>query len=96
MPVVDSIDRYFELGAFHLSGDEMKKAKENDEMSKEYKKEDLGKGVRGKYYESYMEGHNLVLLKPEVVKAFPSEEAVNEALLSLIKIAQATAGRPGL
>ncbi len=57
-------------------------------MRTEYKREDLGVGVRGKYYEAYNEGHNLVLLKPEVARAFPSEEAVNEALLSLIKIAQ--------
>ena len=71
----------------------MKKTKENDEMRKEYKKEDLGKGVRGKYHESYIEDHNLALLKPEVVKAFPSEEAVNEALSSLIKIAQTAASR---
>jgi hypothetical protein len=48
--------------------------------------------VRGKYYEAYKEGHNVVLLKPEVAKAFPSEDAVNEALLSLIKIAQASTG----
>jgi len=71
----------------------MKKAKDKDEMRSEYRREDLGKGVRGKYYEAYKEGHNLVLLKPEVAKAFPSEEAVNEALLALIKIAQASTGR---
>lgn len=70
----------------------MKKARDQDEMRSEYKREDLGTGVRGKYYEAYKEGHNLVLLKPEVAKAFPSEEAVNEALLSLIKIAQASTG----
>jgi hypothetical protein len=46
--------------------------------------------VRGKYYEAYHEGHNIVLLQPEVARAFSSEEAVNEALLSLIKIAQAS------
>lgn len=68
----------------------MKKVKDQDEMRAEYKREDLGVGVRGKYYKAYNEGHNLVLLKPEVAKAFPSEEAVNEALLSLIKIAQAS------
>ncbi len=39
------------------------------------------------------EGHNLVLLKSEVAKAFPSEQAVNEALLSLIEVAQNTAGQ---
>ncbi len=70
----------------------MKKVKDQDEMRSEYRREDLGVGVRGKYYEAYKEEHNLVLLKPEVAKAFPSEEAVNEALLSLIKIAQASTG----
>ena len=61
-------------------------------MRAEYKREDLGVGVRGKYYQDYNEGHNLVLLTPEVAKAFPSEDAVNKALLSLIKIAQALTG----
>lgn len=70
----------------------MKKVKDEDEMRSEYKREDLGAGVRGKYYEAYKDGHNLVLLKPEVAKAFPSEDAVNEALLSLIKIAKASTG----
>lgn len=66
----------------------MKKAKDKDEMRPAYKREDLVVGVRGEYYEAYNEDHNLVLLKPEVAKAFPSEEAVNEALLSLIRIAR--------
>lgn len=69
----------------------MKKAKpKDDDMRSEYKREDLGVGVRGKYYQSYIESHNLVLLKPEVAEAFPSEEAVNDALLSLIRIAKAS------
>jgi hypothetical protein len=70
----------------------MKKVKDNDEIRAEYKREDLGVGVRGKYYQDYNEGHNLVLLTPEVAKAFPSKYAVNKALLSLIKIAQASTG----
>lgn len=70
----------------------MKKAKDQDEMRSEYKRENLGVGLRGKYYQAYTEGHNLVLLKPEVAKAFPSEEAVNEALLSLLRIAQTATG----
>ena len=68
----------------------MKKAKVKDEMRSEYKREDLGKGVRGKYATAYAEAHNIVLLDPEVAKAFPSEEAVNKALLSLMKEAQAS------
>lgn len=76
----------------------MKRVKQtDDDMRPEYKREDLGVGIRGKYYQSYLESHNLVLLRPEVVAAFPSEEAVNEALLSLIRIARATTDRaPGL
>jgi hypothetical protein len=63
----------------------MKKAKVKDEMRSEYKREDLGKGVRGKYASAYAEAHNIVLLDPEVAKAFPSEDAVNNALMSLMK-----------
>jgi hypothetical protein len=69
----------------------MKKIK--DEMRQEYTKKDLGDGIRGKYYEKFIEGHNIVLLRPEVAKAFPSEDAVNEALLSLIKIAKTSANQ---
>ena len=53
----------------------MKKAK-RDELRPEYCREDLGPGVRGKYLESYRSGTNLVLLQPDVAKAFPTEEAV--------------------
>ena len=69
----------------------MKKAK-NDELRPEYKREDLGAGVRGKYYKAYQEGTNLVLLNPEVAAAFPTEKAVNDALQSLIDIAKRSAG----
>jgi len=69
----------------------MKKVK-RDELRPEYRREDLGKGVRGKYLKAYRAGTNLVLLKPEVAAAFPTERAVNEALSSLIEVAQHTAG----
>lgn len=70
----------------------MRKTKESDELRPEYRREDLGQGVRGKYFESYQKGTNLVLLSPEVAKAFPTEKAVNEALRSLIDIAQKSTG----
>lgn len=70
----------------------MKKGKMKDEMRPEYKLEDLGKGVRGKYSSAYAEAHNIVLLDPEVSKEFPSKESVNEALKSLIRVAQASTG----
>lgn len=70
----------------------MKKVKETDELRPEYRREDLGKGVRGKYFESYLKGSNLVLLNPEVAKVFPTEAAVNKALMSLINVAKKSAG----
>lgn len=65
--------------------------KKVDELRKEYRREDLGRGVRGKYYREYMKGTNLVLLEPEVARAFPTSESVNEALLSLIEVAKRSA-----
>jgi hypothetical protein len=67
----------------------MKKTK-TDELRVEYRREDLGRGIRGKHLESYRSGTNLVLLSPDVAKAFPSEEAVNDALRLLIKLAEKT------
>ena len=61
-----------------------------DDLRPEYRREDLGKGVRGKYYRSYTKGTNLVLLSPDVAAAFPTAESVNEALRSLIKVAKAS------
>jgi hypothetical protein len=65
----------------------MKKA-DKDELRKEYARKDLGKGARGKYYDEYMKGTNLVLLSPEVASVFTSEKSVNDALKNLIKIAK--------
>jgi len=69
----------------------MKTAKK-EEMRKEYKREDLGKGIRGKYYEEYKKGTNLVLLSPDVASAFPDDASVNEALRGLLKIARQSTG----
>ena len=65
----------------------MKKGR-TDDLRPEYKPEDLGRGVRGKYLKTYRAGTNLVLLTPEVAAAFPTERAVNEALSSLIEVAK--------
>jgi hypothetical protein len=70
----------------------MRKDKKFDELRPEYRREDLGQGVRGKYFESYQKGTNLVLLSPDVAKAFPTEKAVNEALRSLIDLARKPTG----
>jgi len=68
------------------------KTVKHEEIRKEYKREDLGKGIRGKYFENYEKGSNLVLLNPDVAAVFPDDASVNEALRSLMKIARQSAG----
>ena len=60
-------------------------------MRKQYTREVLGKGVRGKYAAAYRKGTNLVLLSPDVAAAFPTSEAVNDALRSIMKVAERSA-----
>ena len=57
-------------------------------MRKQYKREDLAKGVRGKYYAAFSKGTNLVLLSPDVAAAFPNSDAVNETLRGLVQVAR--------
>ena len=64
----------------------------HDELRPEYERKDLSPGVRGKYFEAYQKGANLVLLSPDVAAAFPTDKAVNEALRSLIEVARRSAG----
>lgn len=68
----------------------MKKAKTTtgDDLRPKYRREDLGPGVRGKYLAAYQKGTNLVLLNPDIAKAFPTSEAVNEALRGLLSLAE--------
>ena len=71
----------------------MRKVKSSDEFRPEYKRKNLGMGVRGKYFEDYRTGTNLVLLNPDVAKVFSTEKAVNDALRSLISLAEKSTGR---
>lgn len=48
-----------------------------EEMLSEY---DFSGGVRGKYYEEYKKGTNVVLLEPDLARVFHDSAAVNEAL----------------
>ena len=64
----------------------MKKEIESvQEMLPEY---DFSGGVRGKYAQRYAQGNNVILLEPDIAKAFPTSEAVNEALRLLMNLAQ--------
>jgi hypothetical protein len=59
-----------------------------DELRPEYDFSKMAGGVRGKYVERYGTGTNVVLLDPDVAKAFPTNASVNEALRLLLQIAQ--------
>lgn len=66
----------------------MKKANRRqilDELRPEYDLASLGPGVRGKYADR-LKGTTLVALQPEVAEAFPTSEAVNEALRAVLKV----------
>jgi len=61
----------------------------DDELRPEYDLTELLKGgVRGKYADRFKEGTNLILLAPDVAAVFPDEEAVNEALRLVMKLAR--------
>jgi hypothetical protein len=61
--------------------------KMNDELRPEYKlRQLLRAGVQGKYAKRYHAGTNLVLLDPDIRKAFRSERAVNQALRLVLEL----------
>jgi len=65
------------------------KTEMDDELRLEYDLRELLKGgIRGKYAERRRAGTNLVLLDPDVAMAFPSEEAVNEALRLVLQLTE--------
>ena len=47
---------------------------------------DFSAGIRGKYAKRYAEGTNVVVIDPDIIKYFPDNESVNNALRSLAAI----------
>jgi hypothetical protein len=67
---------------------------DSDEMRPEY---DFSRGIRGKHFESYRTGTNVIFLEPDLVEAFPDSRSVNLALRLLVRLAKTkalTAERP--
>ena len=69
---------------------------EDDDLRPEYDFASMKGGVRGKYIARLRKGSNLVLLEPEVAAAFPSADAVNEALRGILHTTRAVRGKGGL
>jgi hypothetical protein len=73
----------------------MKKTKQpSEEMRSEYRLEDLGPLIRGKYAARYAKASNIVVIDPALTKAFPNSEAVNEALRGLLAVATSATRAP--
>lgn len=72
-------------------GRNMKSNKQSpDELRPEYNF-DYSKAVRGKYYKKLLdEGSNVVVLDPDIAKAFHDSASVNEALRSLLELTHST------
>ncbi len=65
--------------------------KVENEIRAEYKRSDFGKLERGKFFKEVAKGTSVALIDPKLAKAFPTSEAVNEALRGLLALADETA-----
>jgi hypothetical protein len=70
--------------------------RDDDDLRPEYDFASMTGGVRGKYAARLRKRSNLVLLDPEIAAAFPSDDAVNEALRGVLNTARAVRGKGGL
>lgn len=70
--------------------DESKAEKNPDdyELRKEYDLSKMTIVAKGRFAANRRAGKNLVLLAPDVVQAFPTDEAVNEALRLVMQLAR--------
>jgi hypothetical protein len=59
-----------------------------DTLRPEYDLSQLKGGVRGKYFNAFQAGTNLVRLSPDVAAAFPTSDAINQALRLLVQLAK--------
>jgi hypothetical protein len=67
-------------------------SKQNDrddyELRGEYDFSKMSIVAKGRYARERRAGKNVVLLAPDVAQAFPSDDAVNEALRLVLRIAE--------
>jgi hypothetical protein len=69
----------------HRKEGAMSQGPEDDDLEPEY---DFSGAVRGKYYQRYQQGTNVVLLDADVAQAFKDSESVNRALRLLLDLAK--------
>ncbi len=62
----------------------------SEEMRAEYRREDLGPLVHGKYAAAYAKATNVVVIDSAVTKVFHNSESVNDALRGFLAVATLT------
>jgi hypothetical protein len=71
-----------------MSDDSKKKPNEDYELQEEYDLSQLPVMPRGRYAPERRAGSNLVVLEPDLARAFPDDQSVNKALRLLLEAAQ--------
>jgi hypothetical protein len=71
-----------------MSGDFMKKPNDDYDLQKEYDLSKLPIMPKGRYAPERRVGSNLIVIEPDLARAFPSDEAVNKALRLILQAAQ--------
>ena len=71
-----------------MSDDLMKNPNDDYELQEEYDLSQLPIMPRGRYAPERRIGSNLIVLEPDLARAFPSDEAVNKALRLILQAAQ--------
>ncbi len=61
------------------------------EMRAGYRRSDFVKLERGKFFKEVTKGTSVALIDPKLAQAFPTSEAVNQALRGLLALADETA-----
>jgi hypothetical protein len=67
---------------------------DDDELREEYDLSKMTVLPKGRFDPKHRIGSNIVLLEPDIAKAFKSDEAVNEALRLILKASQLTQNPP--
>jgi hypothetical protein len=71
-----------------MSKDFMKKPNEDYELQDEYDLSQMPIMPKGRYAPERRIGSNLIVLEPDLARAFPTDEAVNKALRLILQAAQ--------
>ncbi len=71
-----------------MKNNSMQQDFDNYDLDDEYDLSQMQVMPKGRYATERRIGHNVAILDPEIAKAFPSDEAVNDALRLVLQMAR--------